>query len=881
MDTFGPAEILGNNGYEFSSPGVAPPAAGCAMVAGSGSGTQYSLGWTLRPVLMEPAVGPLNSSQYFAADKTWKNIPATDSSAIVGALGYIPANDANVLHRTGSETKNGTLSVFGSGNSDFDGLVVGPQNQSQQVKIGYVGIESSYSLTYKANIGGGDSHVFKNNGNASLLTIGQTGRVGLGGQVKLYGVSAGTLGVYQNDEATLGNLLAGSFSSDVAGDYPITLRRGGTVAAYLGHDGNRDFAIFNNVGSPVAKFGTTTAGNAATFSGGITATGLMLGSGQRVRWGGQFDDVSPSIEGSYSTGAVTVRVNGGSLNLNNLGVATFSQLGSRSIVVDPNWNGFQARIYATTGQLEVASQNSNMLVSGENVYARSGTTGFIWLNDLVTVSKTGQLTVPQIYLQNADSIIGSANTGRLQVGSNVGLDLYSTYDTVKVKASSLAVMNAAGTAPAPISSGPINGLSISRINSERVAIGSESNPTALTLIQDNASFAGDVLVNHASQALVKMRVNGIDKHGVYTTGSELRVYDYVNGGDALTLTKNAAVFSGTVSSTVPGYGIAFSTSSGSYIRADGYTMISELNCTGAAVASGVSAQNLVMKTPATGQGLYGFVLGGDLYFDLHKSINFRNGTGGQTNLSIDGPTGAASFFGPITAGGNLTAPGMDIQGQVNVRQLTILGPTVGTGNWWQLNNSNAPSGTLSVRNANTDVVPMTWNADGSTTVAGDLVFATAPSRSIKEGANSRFAFGSAYNNYTNQYHRFNDHTGNPFVHLDHVTGSYFADPIHQTFGAVPVMEASFRSRMTGTGQHQFEVGDGAGAWQTGFRQEYNAVGGYRCALYGQTPVAQSSGWAVSNYTVKKTFDPTVDNLAGLYNFVCTMAQRLKDLGAVA
>jgi hypothetical protein len=130
MDTYGPAEILGNNGYEFSSPGIAPPAAGCALVAGSGSGTQYQLGWTLRPVLMEPAVGPLNSNQYLAADKTWKSIPPIDSGSVVGALGYTPANDSQVVKLTGDQTVAGVKSFTDNG------FFLGPSSLTPVTKRG-------------------------------------------------------------------------------------------------------------------------------------------------------------------------------------------------------------------------------------------------------------------------------------------------------------------------------------------------------------------------------------------------------------------------------------------------------------------------------------------------------------------------------------------------------------------------------------------------------------------------------------------------------------------------------------------------------------------------------------------------------------------------
>ena len=307
----------------------------------------------------------------------------------------------DVVRKTGNvaETVTGTKSFFGSTNGDFDGIVVGPLNQSQSFKIGYTGIESSYGITYKAT-GSGNIHTFKNADNATLFTVDHIGRVGISGQVKVYGGSDGVLSVLQNDNVSLGGInfgststsfgnldfqnsilgqnnwwrqsvdnglagtdgltiaslntsvgfkfrrdgyfltdsiklgtnadvirsssggsgrmqigsnvgldlfstydtvkikasslvvrnaadnaagdfsagaitASGQFTSDVTGDYPIALKRSGTVAAYLGHDSVRDFAIFDATGQPVAKFNTTTAGRASTFAGAITASSTI------------------------------------------------------------------------------------------------------------------------------------------------------------------------------------------------------------------------------------------------------------------------------------------------------------------------------------------------------------------------------------------------------------------------------------------------------------------------------------------------------------------------------------------------------------------------------------------------------------------------------
>jgi hypothetical protein len=44
--------------------------------------------------------------------------------------------------------------------------------------------------------------------------------------------------------------------------------------------------------------------------------------------------------------------------------------------------------------------------------------------------------------------------------------------------------------------------------------------------------------------------------------------------------------------------------------------------------------------------------------------------------------------------------------------------------------------------------------------------------------------------------------------------------------------------------------------------------------------AGSTGWTISNFTTHKTLDPTTTTMTELINFIATLAQRLKDLGAI-
>lgn len=230
--TFGPAEILGNNGYEFSAPGIAPPAAGCAMVAGSGSGTQYSLGWSLRPVLMEPAVGPLNCNQYFAADRTWKSIPPIESGSVVGALGYTPVNKAG-------DTMSGPL------------VVPRVNNGASQFDIGNVEFSSTSPISIPAtgNVQSTRSWVmgFGQAGGASL---------NLGNGFYIYGGGHG-LSLHSSITSIINSSLAGSLTA-ASGQFRFNSANG--VA----------FRNGNNTADADIAAGTITSGSGAALGGTAT-----------------------------------------------------------------------------------------------------------------------------------------------------------------------------------------------------------------------------------------------------------------------------------------------------------------------------------------------------------------------------------------------------------------------------------------------------------------------------------------------------------------------------------------------------------------------------------------------------------------------------------
>ncbi len=108
MKSFG-AEMLGADGFAIRGPVADAPAIGSALVKESSG----QLGWTAKAVLVTPTVDAGSNSDYLSPTG-WKSIPSVTSGAITTALGYTPANDANVIHTTGNETKTGNLTLTGS-----------------------------------------------------------------------------------------------------------------------------------------------------------------------------------------------------------------------------------------------------------------------------------------------------------------------------------------------------------------------------------------------------------------------------------------------------------------------------------------------------------------------------------------------------------------------------------------------------------------------------------------------------------------------------------------------------------------------------------------------------------------------------------------------
>jgi hypothetical protein len=841
--TFGPAEILGNNGYEFSSPGIAPPAAGCALVAGSGSGTQYSLGWTLRPVLMEPAVGPLNSNQYLAADRTWKSIPPIDSGSVVGALGFTPVNRAG-------DTMSGNLRVSTVGGASV--------------------VETQDFGTFRMTYNGGERY-------------------------RLHSDGAGVL-----------------------------------------HTGLTFFGNEAGIGSP--------------------------------------------INGS---GKIRVAAN------NGLEVINWAGTG-RSVNIEPNWNGFQARISASTGQIELASVDSNALVSGNNVYFRSAADGWIHLNDTVTVSKTGDLDYQRSNLgqnhwwrqtvdngvagtdgltlvsmnnsnqfkfrrdgafqanrfttnMNADQIEGSAFSGRFRVGSSSGVSVYSTFNDVKLLGSSVAIRNAADNADAPLtastgtfSSGSIgigwyglNGF-ITNYSGQPIKLSSNTNIQCrngsdsdfVPLLAGAITASGNFTFNNfaANRPVIKWN----------STNSSLGLSLVSNSTEVARFQDNGVLLAqglGTLGGMQIGDFYLQRGIGGAFVFPDSST-VEVRSGSGRTDLGNLSAGAITASGLMLGNGQR--VRWGGQFDNNSPSIEGDYGTGAVT-IRTNGGSLVVNNLGNVTTNGSITTSGALFNAQsswpstISFEQPdgpTDLFPTasvgtaqvfrytdgakraaIGIGNGGDFFISSTASNGLSgigmnggintyrgsshlfrngANSADAPITAGTITASGTLTTVGNIV-ATNP-----EGTGVAMRLGAAYGIpgvYSSGSLSILSDTSvislrgagtTPLADFT-ASGCRVAGDFLQGFGAV---NASYRSRMIAAGSRASEVGDGAATWQTGYREQFNA-GGLRCSFFGATPVAQDAGWSVSNYTTKKTFDPTVDNLAGFYNFVCTLAQRVKDLGLVA
>ena len=138
------AESIGRSGYEFHAPSGSPPESGCALVAGSGSGTEYNLGWSARPVLIEPSVDAASPTDVLTAGGSWEPLPEVTSGAIASALGYVPANKAGDTF-TGAVAVQGDVSLRVN-----DSLLFGSNFFVNRTGIGGVSVATSgkYNLHF-------------------------------------------------------------------------------------------------------------------------------------------------------------------------------------------------------------------------------------------------------------------------------------------------------------------------------------------------------------------------------------------------------------------------------------------------------------------------------------------------------------------------------------------------------------------------------------------------------------------------------------------------------------------------------------------------------------------------------------------------------------
>lgn len=423
MDTHGPAEILGNNGYEFSAPGIAPPAAGCALVAGSGSGTQYQLGWSLRPVLMEPAVGPLNSNQYFAADKTWKSIPPIDSGSVVGALGYTPANRAGDTFSGDVDFQQSNLGTnqwwrqsVDNGLAGTDGLSIQSLNTSVGFKFRRDGVFSANAGVFTNPANYADSlsvytnaygYGFKQFVGGSLLFAINTNR---GQEIASYGVDTpwGTGGYYDSAKFRASKsvrfgaeYVTGGTQERCVIDYndSLHIRQGdgysGTGGNVLAFDASGNATFSGNVttgGVVRTVYLQTINPSAQTLTGVAYGYSFRMGSTEVPRV--QIDPIKGlgvGVNSSGMTAGVWLKDNSSALSFKtDAGVDAAITAGAATFSGTANWFGGASRFVQVSpdngGQASIRLYNVNT-----DAYLRTtATSGEVELNALTF--KTGAIT---------------------------------------------------------------------------------------------------------------------------------------------------------------------------------------------------------------------------------------------------------------------------------------------------------------------------------------------------------------------------------------------------------------------------------------------------------------------------------------------------------
>lgn len=411
------------------------------------AGSLNQLGWTPRAVLVEPVVAPANNSQYYAADRTWKSIPEVTASSIQSALGYTPANRAG-------DTFSGPVVV--NSTTRFNDWTTWPSIMA--VGGGYQAVMAR-DLAWQWN--------------PTNVTTGGTADLGFRrAGPNVFEVNNGTAG-------TLGTVRAAQLHNP-NGQLTLKADAGGILASFQ-YGSNEPFRVNLNTvqmarNIPLRWIDTD------NFAGGPSRVSLLPSTTQSstLRVLGSDDTALGTIQAASLTGNQSIGYPRTVVDL---------QVGGYEVIKASVVGGVGAIWEASSAFGGLSIRNDTTTIadsSGQEIARFSNVGGF---RSIATVP-----TAIPILARGAAS--QSAN---LQEWRN---SLNETLASV----SSLGVL----TANAAVFNGSINGLSVSRINAERVAIGSELNPTVLTFIGGNANFSGAINLPFSTEGNIgQIFMNGV------------------------------------------------------------------------------------------------------------------------------------------------------------------------------------------------------------------------------------------------------------------------------------------------------------------------------------------------------------------------------------
>ena len=163
-----------------------------------------------------------------------------------------------------------------------------------------------------------------------------------------------------------------------------------------------------------------------------------------------------------------------------------------------------------------------------------------------------------------------------------------------------------------------------------------------------ASGYATVVTNGPSGTDWIMRVNGVDKHEIYNTGTSFNIYNSTTSSVALSIANStgAATFSSSVTSNVndggPGFNSQPTTTTNSaynqFLNADGYAYIGKNSSTGGNLAAGSAAYAFVMSTYKSGG------TSAPIQFAPNNSIAMTITNGGNVGIGTTSPPDKLTIY---------------------------------------------------------------------------------------------------------------------------------------------------------------------------------------------------------------------------------------------